>query len=155
MNNKILTIVLFLLFPIMIFAQTAAEVDVLLETDEVSAAVAAYFALGSAGLLPLGFSGAEGQAVAYDTALSNGWIKAAANDSITMQETAFLIMKAFDLKGGVIYKFFPSPRYAYREMIYHRIIQGRSYSNMKVSGIELLRIIDRTFNYSGSDGELE
>ena len=136
-----------------LYAQTATEMDLLLETNEVSAATAAYFTLGAAGLLQPGLSGTEAFTTAYDTARSRGWVNTAANEAVTLQETAFLLMNAFELKGGVMYSLFPNPRYAYRELLYHKLIQGRSYYNMRVSGIELLRIIDRTFSYSGGDGE--
>ena len=128
---------------------TAAQMDALLEIKEVNAAIAAYFALGAAGLLPQD----DGYAAAYDSALSRGWIKTASDDAVTLQETAFLVMNAFELKGGIMYSIFHNPRYAYREMVYNRLIQGHSYSSNKVSGIDLLRILDRTQNYSMYYGE--
>ena len=133
---------LFLLFlPALAFSQTAAEMDTMLVSDTISVARAARFTLGAAELLPAGLSGAEAEKAAYDIASSKGWINAAAGEAITLKDTAFLIMKAFDLKGGIMYSLFKNPRYAYREMVYQKIIQGDQA--MKVSGEKMLVILDR------------
>ena len=136
------------------FAQTAAEMDTLLETGAVSVAAASRFVLGSAGLLP-GLSGTGAETAAYEEALSRGFVRAGAEDEITLMDTAFLIMNVFEIKGGLMYSLFQSPRYAYREMIYRRLILGRAYSNMKVSGWQLLQIIGRTLNYTGEREEMD
>ena len=146
---KRLVLVLFVFIPVAAFAQVAQEMDILLETNAVTAAVAAHFALGAAGLLPREVSGADARTAAYETARSRGWVSKGPGEEITLQEAAFLIMNVFQLKGGVMYFFFNSPRYAYREMIYRRLIQGRAYSNMKVSGKRFLQILSSTLNYTG------
>ena len=141
---------LLLLFSLLIshfslaFAQTAAEMDTMLAADTVSSARAARFVLGAADLLPAGLSGNEAERAAYDMASSNGWINASSGEAVTMKDTAFLIMKAFDLKGGVMYSLFGNPRYAYREMVYHKLIPGSTDQGMKVSGARLLHILDKT-----------
>jgi len=133
------------------FAQTADEMDAMLTEHTVSAARAARFVLGAADLLPADVSGAMAETMAYDMAASKGWIKAGSGESVTMKSAAFLVMKAFDLKGGAFYSMFGSPRYAYREMVYRRIIMGRADQAMKVSGPWLLDVIDRTMKYAGVD----
>ena len=143
----VLFVVTFL--PALAFAQTAAEMDALLETEAVSVSAAARFTLGSVELLPQGLSGGEAESAAYGAALSRGWVKGAPEDAITLQEAAYLIMKAFELKGGIMYSLLQSPRYAYREMIYRKLIQGRNYANMQVSGWRFLQIIGRALNYAG------
>ena len=150
-----LTAVLILL-PVLAFAQTAAEMDTMLAADTVSSARAARFVLGAADLLPAGLSGNEAERAAYDMASSSGWIKASpggeprpaasaagSGEAVTMKDAAFLIMKAFDLKGGVMYSLFGNPRYAYREMVYRKIITGKADQGMKVSGSRLLLILDK------------
>jgi len=146
--KKYLTIMLFF-FALSLPAQTAAEMDTLLGTQAVSAARAARFVLGAAGLLPQGLSGAEAETAAYDMALSNGWLKGAAADPVTLQGTAFLVMAAFEFRGGLMYSLLHNPRYAYREMAYRRIIQGDADPAMLVSGPTLLQIIGRSLDYAG------
>jgi hypothetical protein len=131
------------------FAQTAAEMDAMLQAETISAARLARFALGAADLLPQELSGPAAESAAYDMAFSNGWIKTAATDAVTLKAAAFLIMKAFNLKGGAMYSLFKNPRYAYREMVYKKLIQGQLNQAMNVSGPMLLVILDRTLNYSG------
>ena len=146
MNIKGIQLLLFSLFfsiSSFAFAQTAAEMDTMLDASTVSAARAARFVLGTADLLPAGVSGADAEKAAYDMASQNNWIKAAASDAITMKDTAFLIMKTFNLKGGVMYSIFRNPRYAYREMVYQKLIMGSADQDMKVSGTKLLQILDR------------
>ena len=146
---------LLLFLPALAFTQTAAEMDVLLQTDAVSVSAAARFIMGSAGMLPLELSGAAAETAAYKEAQARGWVKKGPEDAITLQDTAFLLMRVFEIKGGLLYSIFRSPRYAYREMIYRRLIQGRAYSNMKVSGQRFLQIVGNTLNYTGEMEEMD
>ena len=138
-------------------ASPATEMDTMLAADTVSAAKAARFILASADLLPSDLSGAAAETAAYDIAVSNGWVKKAAEESITLKDTAFLIMKAFDLKGGLMYTLLKNPRYAYREMVYRKLIMGTADPDMKVTGGRLIEILGKTMSYaeeySGSAGE--
>ena len=136
-------ILLLFLAPFCLSAQTAEELDAALETQAISAAAAARFVLGSADLLPEELAGAEAQTAAYEMAKSRGWLTGAADGALSLEEAAFLVMSAFNIDGGVMYSLFPGPRYAYREMVYRRLIQGRADPAMSVSGPRLLRIIDR------------
>ena len=147
-------LILLILFPAFsLSAQTAEELDTLLETQELSAAGAARFVLGAADLLPPELSGADAQTAAYEMAKAQGWITLPAGDGLTLKDAAWLVMNAFNIEGGMMYSLFPGPRYAYREMIYRKLIQGRADPDMCVSGQRLLQIIDRTQNYTGdSDG---
>ena len=171
-RRQILVLIpLLILMPVLAFAQTAAEMDAMLTADTVSSARAARFILGAADLLPSGLSGPEAESsteaegiandssrgsplekAAYDMASSNGWINAASSEAVTMKDAAFLIMKAFDLKGGVMYSLFSNPRYAYREMVYRKLIPGSTDQGMKVSGAKLLLILEKTLNYAGEGG---
>ena len=151
MNIKF-SLAMFLLLVSPAFSQTAAEMDAMLGADTVSAATAARFVLGAAELLPSGLSGQAAERAAYEAASSNGWIKVAADDAVTLKDTAFLVMRAFDLSGGAMYSLFRNPRYAYREMVYKKLIAGRADQDMKVSGARLLLILDKTAGYIGDGG---
>ena len=151
MKNMRFMALILLLLPAMVFAQTAAEMDGLLAAETVSAARAARFVLGTADLLPAALSGQLAEKAAYDMASANGWIKIAAEENINLRDTAFLIMKAFDLKGGVMYSLLKSPRYAYRELVYSGIIRGRSEQATIVTGAGLLQMLDRTLRFAGKE----
>ena len=147
MLNKVLILVL-LIIPAFVFGQTAGELDTLLETKAVSAGASARFVLGAADLLPADISGNDAERAAFNMAKEKGWIAKEASEGITLREAAFLIMNAFNLKGGVMYNFLQNPRYAYREMLYRKLIQGKADPSMSVSGERLLQIIGRTQDYA-------
>ena len=189
-KNSFLRFALFSFFFLLcsfVFAQTAAEMDAMLQTEALSAARAARFVLEAADLVPAGISNTEtelsgteaelsdteaelpgtaaelpgtkaelsgtaAEQAAYNMAFSNGWIKIGAEEPITLKDTAFLIMKAFNLEGGVMYSLFKNPRYAYREMVYLKLIPGVPDQSMNVSGQKLLVILDRTLNYIEEGG---
>ena len=143
---------LFFFSALSLSAQTAAEMDTMLDTQSVTAAASARFVLGAADLLPAGLEGKAAETAAYDMARSRGWLSPSADEALTLEEAAYLVMGAFGIEGGVMYNLAPGPRYAYREMTYRRLIQGRSDPDMNVSGVRLLQIISRTQSYTDSTG---
>jgi len=149
MNIKTGLILFFLSLPVLIFSQTAADMETILTAEKVNAAKAARFILGAADLLQSGLSGAAAERAAYDMASSKGWVKIKADQNVNQKDTAFLIMKAFDIKGGIMYSLFKNPRYAYREMVYHSLIPGRTDQALEVSGPRLLLILDKTMSFTG------
>ena len=135
----------------LIFAQTAAELEIVLGTQAVSAGQAARFVLGAAELLPSGLSGPAAQQTAYRMARERGWISTDAGQAISLRDTAFLIMQAFEFEGGIMYSIFGNPRYAYRELLHRKIIQGRADPAMTVSGQRLMQILGRALSHSGEN----
>ena len=65
------------------------------------------------------------------------------DSSVNLAHFSFMIMSAYNMKGGLMYRIFPGPRYAVRELRYKKILQGKSYSTMSLSGERALRIIGR------------
>ncbi|MDR0402945.1 MAG: OmpA family protein [Treponema sp.] len=126
-------------------AQTAAELERILALPSLSYGEAAWGVLNAAGA-PEDSSGG-----AYRVAADSGWLpkNAAEADPVTMDSLSFLVMKALNIKGGLMYALFPGPRYAYRELVYRKIITGRAYSTMTVSGQRFLRILSRALDYAG------
>ncbi|GHV72074.1 hypothetical protein AGMMS49928_27400 [Spirochaetia bacterium] len=128
-------------------AQTAERMDILLGTAEVSCAMAAIVVLPAAGIIPVGSSPEAAFAFAAEQGLLPK--NAGADRAIKLGELSFLIMRSFNMKSGIMYALFPSSRYAYREMTYRKLIQGRNDPSLTVSGERLLRIIGRTLEYVG------
>jgi hypothetical protein len=54
-----------------------------------------------------------------------------------------MLARAFGLRGGLLYRAFPGPRYAYRELIYQKILEGRTDPAQTVSGERLLHLLGR------------
>jgi hypothetical protein len=88
------------------------------------------------------------QAKAFEQLQSLGWApkNAAVDDPIRLASYSYILMRAFDLKGGVMYSWLPSPRYAYRELASRQLIQGRSDPQEKVDGSAAVRILGRVLD---------
>jgi outer membrane protein OmpA-like peptidoglycan-associated protein len=134
-------------------AQTAAELERVLALPALGYGDAAWFVLNTAGLE------AENNSpeAAYRFAADKRWLprKAAEEKPLTLGGLSLLVMKALNIKGGLMYSLFPGPRYAYRELRYRKIIMGRSYSTMTVSGRRFLQILGRALEYAGDTAEAE
>jgi outer membrane protein OmpA-like peptidoglycan-associated protein len=128
-------------------AQTAGEMDTLLETREINFTQASYFVLTAAET--------AGEKAEYDAmyalAREKGWLsrKAAPETPIRLGELSYLIMKAFDMKGSFLYSLFPGPRYAFRELDYLKLLPGRRDPALRVSGEQLLWMLGQLLNYTG------
>jgi hypothetical protein len=145
LKNKIFAAFIFFLGLGMVNAQTAEQMDIILETSRVTYAMASYAVLPSAGII----DGETTPDEAFKEALSRGFLpkKARADGQITLGDLSFLIMKSFNMKSGLMYALFPGPRYAFRELSYRKLIQGRLDPALRVSGDRLLRIVSRVLEY--------
>jgi hypothetical protein len=129
------------------YGQSAAELESLLETGEITCSQAAYLVLAAAE------APQANPEAAFAAAREKGWlpVKAESGDSITLSGLSLLMMKAFDLKGGLMYRFFPGGRYAYRTMTSRGFIEGRSYPTLKVSGEQFLQILGNILAERGNE----
>jgi hypothetical protein len=128
--------------------QSAADMESLLETGEISFSQAAYFTLAAAPENP-----PENPEAAFALARERGWLpaKAESGSALTLGDLSLLMVKAFHLEGGLLYRLFPVSRYAYREMTSRGFIEGRSYPDSKVSGERFLRILEKVLAEGGTD----
>ncbi len=76
-----------------------------------------------------------------------GFKTAAVDSNVTMEEYAYMLMKAFDISGGVMYHFFPGPRYAYRELVYKGFINKGTDPSENISGESVVRILGYVLNW--------
>jgi outer membrane protein OmpA-like peptidoglycan-associated protein len=131
-------------------AQTAAEMDDLLASGEVTAAQASRFVLAAADVAD------ESPEAAYALAREKGWLpkKAAPDQPVRVGELCFLLMNAFDIPGSFLYALFPGPRYAFREFEYLRLLPGRRDPGLRVSGEELLLFLTMTAAYRETEPAL-
>jgi hypothetical protein len=121
-------------------AQTAAEMENLLNTEAVTYAQAARFVLEAADAASIAKPDE-----AFQFAQENNWLpKGVSPDTpARLDGISLLFMRSFGLKGGFLYSLFKNPHYAYREMVYRSAIQGRADPNMAVSGYQLIVITNR------------
>jgi hypothetical protein len=122
---------------------TAAEIETLMGTKAVTFAQAARFLLEASDTM-----------VTYDPdaafryAQERKWLPkgVSADSEARLDEVSLLIMNSFGFKGGILYSLTKHPLYAYRELKYSNILQGRIYPDMKVSGDQLLFFTGRTLS---------
>jgi hypothetical protein len=143
-------IVIILFFsPLPLTAQTAAEMDAVMESDAVTYEQAARFVLASAGdaVFPENVVSPD----AFNQAKANGWLpaSAAAGDPVLLGELSFLLMRAFDLKGGLMYTLLPGPRYAMRSLVNRSFIQAAADPSMTVPGERFLLILGNLIAFRG------
>ena len=126
-----------------LFAQTGDEVERLLAVDAVTYGQAAWF-LARAADIP-----AQDAAQAFESAKERKWIgkNVQADGEARLDRVALLLMRSLGINGGALFRITKTPHYAYRELVYNNIIQGRSDPSMKVSGGEFLFILGRALNF--------
>jgi hypothetical protein len=143
-----LAVLLWGLLSVQAYAQTAAELEDMLSAQTVSYAQAARFVLEAAEI-----TNPQNTEQAFAFAAERAWLskKATAEKPITLAELSFLIMKAFDIKGGMMYAVLPGPRYSYRSMVSRSFIQGDADPAMTVSGERFLLILGNVLNARGGE----
>jgi hypothetical protein len=127
--------------------QTAAEMDALLDSREITWAQACRFVLPAAGAL----GDTSAAQAAYAAALERGWLpkEAAADNPVSLGGLSFLIMQSFSIKRSALYRLLPGPRYAYRQLEYLGLIPGPRDPSWKVSGERFLQILGGVLAYRG------
>ena len=126
--------------PVFLPAQTAAEIEALLNAQSLSYGEAARFVLRAADQV-----GELSPADAFTFAMEKRWLpqKAESGSIASLDGISLLIMRSFGIKGGIMYSIFRNPHYAYRELEYKDVIQGRADPKMIVSGEQLLFLVSR------------
>jgi hypothetical protein len=122
-----------------LYSQSNEMLDLLLTQSPARYGETCYLALTAAGRLPE----AATPAVAFAEARASGLVAARAgqSDPVRLDELSLLVMKAFGMKGGVMYSLFPVERYAFRELAYRGVVSAGDRSARYVSGEEVIRII--------------
>ena len=133
------------------FGQAAEKIDKILETERATFGHAAYLiqtALndGSDGL---DFETAFDRFKSENKNLIRDSISA--EDVIPVKTYAFLLMKAFDIKGGMMYRIYPCPRYAYRDLHYLAVIQDKNNPDALMTGAAMLQILSRIDMVQGGE----
>ena len=135
---------LFMFFPV--FAQTSADIEAVLGEEQITFEQAAFFTLALATE-----NQQDGPQAAFALVKERGWLPESTESGnvIDYKCLSYLIMKAFDLDGGLMYRLTGNQRYAYREMRSRGFLSGRVYSSLPVSGEQLLQILGNVTDEQG------
>jgi hypothetical protein len=126
-------------------AQSNELLDRLLEREELSVGEAAYLVLVAIDRLPE--SATPEEAAAALAGQFAGVTDHEAGAAISLGEYAYLLMRAFEVRGGVMYRLVPGPRYAARELAYLKIVRGKAHPNRSVGGAEAVQILRRLLDW--------
>lgn len=80
-----------------------------------------------------------------------GWAprRAKVDATIRLDEYALILSRAFDIRGSLMARLFPSPHYAYHSLASLEVIQGKSDPSMSVSGVQAIQMLGRVFDVLG------
>ena len=128
-----------LCFPVSLTAQSNSLIDMLLEEDEADWEKTVFLVLSAAGIMGEDQEPAD----ALPVLEQQNWMSAdkAPGDTISLGELSYLLMQAFEVRGGLMYRLFPGPRYAARELAYLNLLEEDTSPYRTVSGDETLRIL--------------
>ena len=133
--------------PVYLYSQTAQLIEELLNTDAVSNQQAAWLVLEAADISRQ--MGINSQIEAFRFAAEQQWLpmNAQAHGRARLDQISYLIMRSFNMRGGIFYSLFGGPHYAYRELVYRNLILGKTVPRMHVSGYDLLFIVNRVLSF--------
>ncbi|MGA2763395.1 MAG: hypothetical protein ABSG17_08535 [Spirochaetia bacterium] len=140
-------LILLLSMVVPLAAQSNQLLDRLLDEPQAHFGDVTYMTLVAAKLLPDTATPEQ----ALQTLNQQGWniTILAADAPISLGDYSYILMKAFKLPGGILYSLFPGPRYACRELGFHKIIPSDARPLRNVSGEEAVRILGNTMSYQG------
>jgi hypothetical protein len=132
-----------------LYGQTAADMDELLNSREITFFQACGFVLPAAGVT----EEQDGAGAAFAAAREKGWLPkdAAAESPVHLGELSFLLAQSFSLNKSLLYTLFPGPRYAYRQLDYLGLLPALKDPGLTVSGERLLHILGRVLSYRGEE----
>jgi hypothetical protein len=125
-------------------AQTADKLEELLNAQKITYAWAVSFTLEAAEItVP------PDHQSAFSYAKARLWLpsNAEANDEARLNGICYLMMQAFDLKGGFFYTLFENPHYAYRELVWKGVIPDGSDPSDTLSGEQFLYILGKILSF--------
>ena len=126
-------------------AQSNEALDAILATPNATYGQAAYLLLTADGSLDEDAT-FEAAAAMLESRLGPV-VTRGAYEALTLGEFALLVQLHNDLPRGMMGRLVVSPRYAVRDLRFLRVVQGRSYPNMAVSGERMMRIVGRVLAY--------
>jgi hypothetical protein len=128
-----------------LWGQSNELLDTLFDEPATTLGQAAYLVLTASGRIPDDSSPADAAA----SLAGQGWNvpERIADEPLTLGEYSHLLMQAFELKGGVMYRIVPGPRYAGRELAYLKIIRGDTSPYRTFSGEEAIGILGRLMEW--------
>lgn len=130
-------------------AQSNDRIDELLRQDRARVDSAAYIILAAGGII----QETDGPDSAIEKAIALGMLKSgtAPDAPVRADELSFMIVKSLSLKGGIMYSLFPCKRYAYRDLVFGKAVNGAGGPARTVSGEEVMRALGNAMAARGGN----
>lgn len=125
-------------------AQTAEIMDRIIATPAISVSQAAYLVFVASGKLAEDSSPDQ----AFTLFEEMNWVDSHGNPDrpLLAAEYAYLLTKSYGLRGGLLYTLLPSPRYAFRDLVYRGIFGSRGDPDETVTGVEAVRLLGKVMD---------
>ncbi len=127
-----------------IFAQSNAILDELIAQKPVLLGQAAYLVLSAAGQIPDSATVDQATQMVHQKKWASPLLKA--SDPLPLDQLSYIIMSSLDIKGGLLYTIFPSPRYALRELTFLRVAAAPAWPDKLVAGDEAMRMLTKAMD---------
>ena len=135
-KSYLFSVLIFVLLGCAVYSQSNELMDELLRQEQALFGQTCYLILAAGGVV------AETTSVVdcIATIQNKGWgfRRKQVEDPVTIGELSYLIMRALEVNGGIMYALFPSPRYAFRELTFRGIVEEAAGPFRIVSGDEVV-----------------
>lgn len=136
MKKLYIAVILFLLCTVIpLFSQSNEILDSFLTRETADVQTSAYLVLVAAGVVSEG-DGLEGARRYLET--TEWGMKILGSEELTYGRFAKMTMEVLEIKGGLFYRMFSSPRYASREFTYLRFIPGLKDPSKVLTPLEVI-----------------
>ena len=140
-----LLISLFVCLPLFLHSQSNMVIDELLEKENAGFGRTSYMVFTAIGILRDDATFEE--SLVYLNKMNWKMKDRKTEDHITIGEYSYMLMKSFNIDGGIMYRIFQGPRYAARELAYLNFIDNDKSPYRKLSGEEVIRILGRILEW--------
>lgn len=144
-NRLILFGILIACLPLFLHSQSNTIIDEMLDKEKAGFGRTSYMVFTAAGLMRDNVTLEE--SLKYLDKLKWNMKNKESGEYITLGEYSYMLMKSFNLDGGIMYQIFPGPRYASRELFYMELIDENRDPNRYISGEEVIRILGRLLEW--------
>ncbi len=144
-NKLILFVVLIVCLPLFLHSQSNTVIDEMLDKEKAGFGRTSYMVFTAAGILRDNATLEE--SLGYLSGLKWNMKNKESGEYITLGEYSYMLMKSFNINGGIMYQIFPGPKYAARELFYLRFIDENRNPNRFISGEEVIRILGRLLEW--------
>jgi hypothetical protein len=144
-NKLILLGILIITLPLIIHSQSNTVIDEMLNKDKAGFGRTSYLVFSASGILD--DEATIEESLGYLGELKWNMTNKQSEDDINLGQYSYMLMKSFNINGGLMYQLFPGPRYAAKELYYLGFIDENSDPVRSISGEEVLRILGRLLEW--------